>query len=79
MLNTIGIGQLVHGENLNHVLLIPNVTTLALGSRPRQGFAKVWAKKEAQESHLMLPKMYESLRERTLTFPSELSLWELES
>jgi hypothetical protein len=32
-------------------------TTLALGSRPRQGLAKVWAKNEAQESHSMLPGM----------------------
>jgi hypothetical protein len=31
------------------------VTTLALGSRPKQGFAKVWAKSEARESHFMLP------------------------
>jgi hypothetical protein len=28
MLDTIGIGQLVHGENLNHVLLIPKVLQL---------------------------------------------------
>jgi hypothetical protein len=33
------------------------VTTLALGSRPRQGLAKVWAKNEAQESHFMLPRV----------------------
>ncbi len=31
------------------------VATLALGSRPRQGLAKVRAKKEARESHFMLP------------------------
>jgi hypothetical protein len=30
------------------------VATLALGSRPRQGLTKVWAKSEAQESHFML-------------------------
>jgi hypothetical protein len=30
------------------------VTTLALGSRSRQGLAKVWAKSEAQDSHFML-------------------------
>ncbi len=30
------------------------VATLALGSRPKQGFARLWAKKEAQESHRML-------------------------
>jgi hypothetical protein len=32
-----------------------NVATLAFGSRLRQGLAKVRAKREAQESHLMLP------------------------
>jgi hypothetical protein len=51
-----------------------NVTTLALGSWPRQGLAKVWAKNETQE--------VESMRECenwTCTFPSELPLWELES
>ncbi len=29
------------------------ITTLALGSQPRQGLIKVRAKKEARESHLM--------------------------
>jgi len=29
-----------------------NVATLTLGSQLRQGLARVWAKKEAQESHL---------------------------
>jgi hypothetical protein len=33
------------------------VATLILGSQPKQGLAKVWAKREVQESHLMLPKM----------------------
>jgi len=31
-----------------------NVATLALGSEPRQGLAKVRTKNEAQESHFML-------------------------
>jgi hypothetical protein len=31
-----------------------DVTTLTLGSQPRQGLVKVWAKREARESHLML-------------------------
>jgi hypothetical protein len=53
--------------------------TLALGSWPRQGLAKVRAKKEAWESHLMLPRVEESVREWTLTLPSEFPLWELES
>jgi len=30
------------------------VTTLALGSQPRQGLIRVWAKGEARESHFML-------------------------
>jgi len=34
-----------------------NVVTLALGSWPRQVFAKVWAKNEAWESHFMFPRM----------------------
>jgi hypothetical protein len=32
-----------------------DVTTLALGLRPTKGLARVWAKSEARESHLMLP------------------------
>jgi len=39
------------------------VATLALGSRPRKGLAKVWAKKEARESHFMLLGVQESVRE----------------
>ncbi len=31
------------------------ITTLALGSRPRQGLARVRGKREAWESHIMLP------------------------
>jgi hypothetical protein len=31
------------------------VATLALGLQPRQRLTRVWAKKEAWESHLMLP------------------------
>jgi hypothetical protein len=48
-----------------NVMFIGVVTTLTLGSRPRQRLAKVGAKSEAQESHF--------------TFPSELSFWELKS
>jgi hypothetical protein len=55
-----------------------SVATLALGSWPRQGLVKVWAKYEAQESHFMLPRVQENVREWTLTFPSELPLWELD-
>jgi hypothetical protein len=58
---------------------IKDVVTLALGSQPKQRLAKVWAKYEAHESHFMLPKVQESVREWTLTLPSELPLWELVS
>jgi len=34
-----------------------SVTTLALGSQPRQGLARVWDKKEPQEAHLIFPGM----------------------
>jgi hypothetical protein len=50
-----------------------------LGLTPRQGFARLWAKREAQESYLVLPRMQKSVKEWTLTLPSELPLWELES
>ncbi len=40
-----------------------SVATLALGSQPRQGLAKVWAKCEGWESHFMLPRVWESVRE----------------
>jgi hypothetical protein len=40
-----------------------SITTLALGSRPREGVARLRAKKEAQESSRMLPGVQESVRE----------------
>jgi hypothetical protein len=40
-----------------------NVATLTLGSRLRQGLARVWAKREAWELHLMLLGMWESVKE----------------
>ncbi len=55
------------------------VATLTLGLWPRQGLTKLWAKSEAQESHFMLPGVWESVREWTSTLPNELSLWELGS
>jgi hypothetical protein len=55
------------------------VATLTLGLRPRQELARVRAKKETQESHLMLSGVQENVREQTLTLPSELPLWELKS
>jgi hypothetical protein len=42
---------------------LPNVTTLILGSRPKQGVARLWAKKEAQESCRMLLGVQENVRE----------------
>ncbi len=42
---------LVH--QLSTLICVLTVATLALGSWPRQGLAKVQAKREAQESHLM--------------------------
>jgi hypothetical protein len=55
------------------------VATLTLGSQPMQGLTRVQDKKEAQEAHLILLGVQESVREWTLTLPSELPLWELES
>jgi hypothetical protein len=39
------------------------VTTLTLGSQPRQGLAKGWAKNETWESHFMFPRMWENVKE----------------
>jgi hypothetical protein len=39
----------------NHYVIF--VTTLTLGSHPRQGLARLRAKREAWESHRMLPGM----------------------
>jgi hypothetical protein len=39
----------------------------------------VQAKSEARESHLMLLGMQKNVREWTLTLPSELPFWEMES
>jgi hypothetical protein len=47
------------------------VTTLALGSKPRQGFTRMWAKRKTQECGRVW--------KCTLTLPSELPFWELES
>ncbi len=48
------------------------VVTLALGSQPRQGLGKLWAKRGSLG-------MKASVREWTLTLPRELPPWELES
>jgi hypothetical protein len=56
-----------------------SVATLTLGSQPKQRFARLRAKREAQESHLMFPGVKKSVREWTFTLPSELPFWEFES
>ncbi len=38
------------------------VATLTMGLWPGQGLARLWAKIEAWESHLMLPRVQESVR-----------------
>jgi len=56
---------------INNSSPINSVATLALGSRPRQRLARLWAKKEARESGCMLLGVQESVREQTLA----ISLW----
>jgi hypothetical protein len=63
----------------NEVNMVWNVATPALGLQLKQGLAKVRAKKEARESHFMFPGVQESVKEWTLTLPSELPLWKLKS
>jgi hypothetical protein len=38
------------------------VATLPLGSWPKQGLVKVWAKCEGHDSHFLLPGVWESVR-----------------
>jgi hypothetical protein len=45
------------------VLDIVHVATLALGLQPRQGLARLWAKREARESHLMFPGVQNNVKE----------------
>ncbi len=40
-----------------------SITTLALGSRLKQGLAKAWVKREAWESQFTLSGVQESVRE----------------
>ncbi len=67
------------GNNIFLAFLIKFVATLTLGLQPKQGLGRVRAKREAQESHLMLSGMKESVKEQTLTLLNELPFWELES
>jgi hypothetical protein len=55
------------------------VATLALGSQPKQGVARLRAKRKTRESHHMLPGVPKNVKEWTFTLPSELPCWELES
>jgi hypothetical protein len=51
---------------------------LSLGLATKARVGKVAVQKKAWESHLMLLGVQKSVREWTLTFPSELPFWELE-
>jgi len=53
--------------------------TLALGSRPKQRAYKGMGQDQVWESHSHAPKVQKSVRERTVTLPSEFPCWELES
>jgi len=55
------------------------IATLTLGLRPRQRGCKSVGQEEAWESHHILPGLWESVREWTLTLPRQLPLWEMES
>ncbi len=48
---------------MNYDLTKSDVATLTLGSRPKQGLAKVRAKCEGRESHFMFLGVWESVRE----------------
>ncbi len=69
--NCIGFNLGSH-TTLGYFVEVINVATLALGLRPRQGLARLWAKRGS-------PKVKESMREWTLRLPRELPPWELES
>jgi hypothetical protein len=47
--------------------------------RPRQRGRKGMSQKEVQESHHILPGVWECVRDWTLTLPRQLPLWEMES
>jgi hypothetical protein len=67
--------KLASGDEIDKVW---NIATPTLGSWLRQRLVKVQPKKEARESRFMFPGVQESVREWTLTLPSELPVWELE-
>jgi hypothetical protein len=51
------------GNGLDPIKYNIIVATLALGSQLMQRLARMWAKREAHESHFMLPGMQKSVRE----------------
>jgi hypothetical protein len=55
------------------------IITLALGLQLRQGVARLQDKRKTRESHHMLLGTPKSVREWSLTLPSELPCWELKS
>jgi hypothetical protein len=57
---------------------VSHVTTLTLGLWPKQGMERCEPKVQLK-SHIYTPRMGESVREWTHTFPNGLPLWELES
>jgi hypothetical protein len=46
--------QVIHDQQIVKSFNNSSVTTLALGSRPRQGLIRLRTKREARESHYML-------------------------
>jgi hypothetical protein len=63
-------------KDMKHIINFNNVATLALGSRPRQGFSNVWAKIEPG-SHVSCSRECKNCEEWTFTFTSKLPFWEL--
>jgi hypothetical protein len=61
------------------IFFFAHVSTLALGSWPRQRACKDVSQEDPGESHHILPRVLESVREWTLTLPRQLPLWEMES
>jgi hypothetical protein len=49
--------------NILVCIIITSDATLALGSRQRQGLARVRVKREAREAHLILSRVQDSVRE----------------
>jgi hypothetical protein len=56
-LNTPSGSDVANWQHNFNTLKGVGVTTLALGSQPKQGFTRVRAKREARESHLMFPRV----------------------